>query len=167
MRHQNYNSYFPDPFQFLIIFVVWLMLTRRFSLGNILLSAILALLVPIAARAIREPTAPVKRPLKALKFFGLLLGDIVVSNIVVARQVLGAPQRLQPGFISIPLDLTEALPITLLASTISLTPGTVSIEIAEDRKTLHVHALHVTCEKELVDRIKRRYEAPLKEIFRC
>jgi multicomponent K+:H+ antiporter subunit E len=109
----------------------------------------------------------VKRPLKAVAFLGVLLCDIVVSNIVVAKQVLGSPERLQPGFIAIPLDLTEALPITLLASTISLTPGTVSIEISEGNKTLYVHALHVACEEEMVDRIKRRYEKPLKEIFRC
>jgi multicomponent K+:H+ antiporter subunit E len=98
---------------------------------------------------------------------GLLLGDIIVSNIIVAKQVLGSPERLQPGFVVIPLDLTEALPITMLASTISLTPGTVSIEISEDQKALYVHALHVTDETVLVDRIKHRYEKPLKEIFEC
>jgi multicomponent K+:H+ antiporter subunit E len=98
---------------------------------------------------------------------GMLLHDIIVSNIIVAKQVLGSPERLQPGFIVIPLDLTEALPITMLASTISLTPGTVSIEISEDQKTLYVHALHVTDESGLVDRIKHRYEKPLKEIFEC
>ena len=95
------------------------------------------------------------------------MGDIVVSNIVVAKQVLGVPERLQPGFVAIPLDLEEALPITILASTISLTPGTVSIEISKDRKTLYVHALHVENETDLVGRIKRRYEKPLKEIFGC
>ena len=100
-------------------------------------------------------------------FFGLLLGDIIVSSIVVAKQVLGPPERLQPGFVTIPLDLEAALPITLLASTISLTPGTVSIELTEDRKTLYVHALHVKSETQLIDRIKHRYEKPLKEIFGC
>lgn len=111
--------------------------------------------------------SPVKKPLKMVAFFGLLLGDIIVSSIVVAKQVLGPPERLQPGFVTIPLDLEAALPITLLASTISLTPGTVSIELTEDRKTLYVHALHVKSETQLIDRIKHRYEKPLKEIFGC
>jgi multicomponent K+:H+ antiporter subunit E len=55
----------------------------------------------------------------------------------------------------------------MLASTISLTPGTVSIEITTDQQTLYVHALHVRDEAKLVDRIKHRYEKPLKEIFEC
>jgi multicomponent K+:H+ antiporter subunit E len=98
----------------------------------------------------------------------LLLVDIIISNLIVAKQVLGVPRSgLQPGFVAIPMDLKEALPITILASTISLTPGTVSIEITEDRKTLYVHALHVESETELVGRIKHRYEKPLKEIFEC
>ncbi|MDJ0783798.1 MAG: Na+/H+ antiporter subunit E [Desulfosarcinaceae bacterium] len=167
MRRMNHKPYIPHPFQFLMLFIVWLLLTHRYSLGNMLLAAILAWLVPIAAMAIRAPTTPVRRPLKAISFFWLLLGDIFVSNIVVAKQVLGATERLRPGFIAVPLDMQAALPITLLASTISLTPGTVSIEITEDHQFLYVHALHVESEKEMVDRIKRRYEKPLKEIFQC
>ena len=167
MRRRTFRSFIPDPFHFLLLFVVWLLLTHRLSLGNVLLAAILAWLIPAGVRRIRAATTPVKKPLRAAAFFWVLLGDIIVSNMVVAKQVLGAPERLRPGFVAIPLDLTEALPITLLASTISLTPGTVSIELSEDRKTLYVHALHVENEENLVDRIKRRYERPLKEIFGC
>jgi len=167
MKHMNRRFYFPDPFNFILLFVVWLLLTHQFNFGNILLAAILAWFIPLGVSRVRTAATPVKKPHRIAAFLGLLLGDIVVSNIVVARQVLGAPERLQPGFIAIPLDLKEALPITILASTISLTPGTVSIEITEDRKTLYVHALHVECETKLVDRIKYRYEKPLKEIFGC
>lgn len=167
MRKMNLRRYFPDPFNFALLWIVWLLLTHRFTVGNLVLAAILAWLIPLGVSRIRTATTPVKKPLKLIAFFGVLLGDIVASNIVVAKQVLGVPERLQPGFVAIPLDLKEALPITILASTISLTPGTVSIEITEDRKTLYVHALHVESETELVGRIKHRYEKPLKEIFGC
>ena len=167
MRHRNLRRYFPDPFNFVLLLVVWLLLTHRFTAGNLLLAVLLAWFLPLAASRIRTATPPVKKPLKMIAFFGMLVGDIVVSNMVVAKQVLGVPERLQPGFVAIPLDLKAALPITILASTISLTPGTVSIEITKDRKTLYVHALHVENETELVGRIKRRYEKPLKEIFGC
>jgi multicomponent K+:H+ antiporter subunit E len=163
----NRRRYFPDPFNFTLLFVVWLLLTHQFTIGNILLAAILAWLISLAVSRVRTVAVPVKKPLKMIAFFWLLLIDIIVSNIVVAKQVLGAPERLRPGFIIIPLDLKEALPITILASTISLTPGTVSIEVSKDRKTLYVHALHVDSESKLVDRIKYRYEKPLKEIFGC
>ncbi|XPS89012.1 MrpE1: Na(+)/H(+) antiporter, subunit E (Multiple resistance and pH homeostasis protein E) [Desulfosarcina variabilis str. Montpellier] len=163
----NLRRYFPDPFNFALLLVVWLLLTHRFTVGNLLLAAILAWLIPLGVSRIRTTTTPVRKPIRLFAFLGVLVGDIVVSNIVVAKQVLGVPERLQPGFVAIPLDLKEALPITILASTISLTPGTVSIEITKDRKTLYVHALHVESETELVDRIKYRYEKPLKEIFGC
>jgi multicomponent K+:H+ antiporter subunit E len=167
MRHTNRRRYFPDPFNFTLLFVVWLLLTHQFTAGNLLLAGVLAWLIPLGVGRIRTASVPVRKPLKMIGFFGVLLMDILVSNLVVAKQVLGAPERLQPGFVAIPLDLKEALPITLLASTISLTPGTVSIEITEDRKTLYVHALHVESETTLVARIKHRYEQPLKEIFGC
>jgi len=167
MRQMNPRRYFPDLFNFTLLFVVWLSLTHRFTTANILLAAILAWLIPLAVSRVRTAAVPIRKPLKLIAFFGLLLGDIVVSNIVVAKQVLGTPKRLQPGFVMIPLDLKEALPITILASTISLTPGTVSIEVSKNRKTLYVHALHVESESKLVDRIKYRYEQPLKEIFGC
>jgi multicomponent K+:H+ antiporter subunit E len=163
----NRRRYFPDLFNFTLLFVVWLSLTHQFTVGNILLAAILAWLIPLAVSRVRTAAVPIRKPTKMIAFIGLLFGDIVVSNIVVAKQVLGTPKRLQPGFVIIPLDLKEVLPITILASTISLTPGTVSIEVSKNRKKLYVHALHVESESKLVDRIKYRYEKPLKEIFGC
>jgi multicomponent K+:H+ antiporter subunit E len=167
MECKNPKPYIPDPLNFALLMAFWLLLTDRFTFGNFFLAAILAWLILMAVSSVRTAVTHVQKPLKFVMFMGLLLGDIIVSNIIVAKQVLGSPGRLQPGFILIPLDLTGALPITMLASTISLTPGTVSIEISEDQKTLYVHALHVTDETMLVDRIKHRYEQPLKEIFEC
>ena len=66
-----------------------------------------------------------------------------------------------------PLDIEGDLPITLLASTISLTPGTVSTDISDDRKWLFVHVLNRNPDRNEVERIKARYEAPLREIFGC
>ena len=167
MGRKNPKPYIPNPLNFILLMVFWLLLTHRFTFGNVLLAAMLAWLIPWGVSRVRARVTPVQKPLKFVLFMGLLLRDIIVSNIVVAKQVLGSPERLQPGFVAIPLELKGALPITMLASTISLTPGTVSIEISEDQETLYVHALHVTDETMLVQRIKHRYEQPLKEIFEC
>ncbi|PKN32477.1 MAG: cation:proton antiporter, partial [Deltaproteobacteria bacterium HGW-Deltaproteobacteria-19] len=93
--------------------------------------------------------------------------DIVVANLTVARLILGPTRLLRPAFIRLPLDLKNDFAITLLAHTISLTPGTVSAQVAEDRQSLLIHALDLDDEALLVERIKQRYEAPLKEIFPC
>ncbi|HKK99543.1 MAG TPA: Na+/H+ antiporter subunit E, partial [Desulfotignum sp.] len=75
--------------------------------------------------------------------------------------------RLRPRFLEIPLDTQDPMVITILASVISLTPGTVSAEVSKDRQTLIVHGLDVADEKTAIHTIKTRYEAPLKEIFSC
>ncbi len=73
-----------------------------------------------------------------------------------------------PEFISVLLILFGAgFALTALASTISLTPGTVSVELAPDREHILIHALDVDDEAALVRTIKERYEAPIKEIFQC
>jgi len=66
-----------------------------------------------------------------------------------------------------PLELEEKFPITLLSSTITLTPGTVSAYLTLDGRHLIIHALDVEDEQELIDEIRQRYERPLKEIFEC
>ncbi|MEJ2043945.1 MAG: Na+/H+ antiporter subunit E [Reinekea sp.] len=154
-------------FTFLLLLAVWLLLTNSFTPGNILLAILLAWFIPKLVGELNTEKAQIKKPMRAVKYVLVMLWDILVSNLVVARQVLGPLHLLRPGFITIPLDIKDPLPITLLSSTISLTPGTVSTEISKDRKTLYVHALHVEDESEMVAHIKQRYEAPLKEIFGC
>jgi len=74
---------------------------------------------------------------------------------------------LRPAFVEVPLDIKDDFAITLLTSTVSLTPGTVSADISADASRMLVHALHVEDEAVLVDQIKQRYERRLKEIFEC
>ncbi len=104
---------------------------------------------------------------KLVRFVLVVHWDIITANVVVARLILGSPRKLRPAFVELPLELTDDFAITLLASTISLTPGTVSADVSEDRRTLLIHALDMDDEAELVAQIKQRYERPLKEIFEC
>jgi multicomponent K+:H+ antiporter subunit E len=158
---------FPRPLQSLILLVVWLLLNNSLSAGHIVLGSVLAILIPLLTRPMMEDHPVLKRPLLACKYALVLLKDIILCNIEVTAQVLGPMAKLSPGFVAIPLDITGEFPITLLASTISLTPGTVSADVSEDRRWLYVHALHLTDEQALITAIKQNYEAPLKEIFAC
>ena len=90
-----------------------------------------------------------------------------MANWVVARMILRPTERLQPAFFVLPLSVHEDFVITLLASTVSLTPGTVSADVSADRRHLLIHALHVDDEQLAIAQIKQRYETPLKEIFAC
>ena len=105
------------------------------------------------------------RPLVLLRFVIVVLYDIVVANITVARLILGPAERMQPAFIVMPLALRSELATSLLANTISLTPGTVSTFLSADRRCLIIHSLHTTAPDEIVETIRQRYEQPLKEVL--
>src|SRR5690606_16384255 len=103
----------------------------------------------------------------ALRLFCVLLWDILIASLDVARLVLGPMKRIKPSFVDIPLDIQDPFVGTLLAGIVSLTPGTVSIDIIQSQRVLRLHVLHVEDEAAVIEFIKTRYEKPLKEIFSC
>ena len=110
----------------------------------------------------------IKKPLKVVPYVLLVLKDIVVANIEVAILVIGPLKRIKPGFVAVPLDIHDTFPITILASTVTMTPGTVSSDVSSDNKWLYVHVLDMPDnEQEVIDLIKNRYESRVKEIFGC
>lgn len=160
-------TFFPMPFHSILLFVVWLLLNNSLHPGHIILAAFFAVSIPLLVNSMRDEHPKLKKPSLAVRYFFLVLGDILKANFQVALLVVGPVRKLEPGFIAVPLDLSSDVGITLLASTVSLTPGTVSAEVSEDKKWLYVHALHLTDEQELINEIKQRYERPIKEILGC
>ena len=98
-------------------------------------------------------------------FVVVVLYDIIVANVSVAIKVLGPLKSLRPGFVEFPVELDDDFAIALLASTISLTPGTVSADVSDDRTLLLIHALDAESDDEVINAIRTRYEARLKEMF--
>ena len=158
---------FPHPITSVMLAVVWLALQQSLSAGHLLLAAVLGTLVPLFARRFWPDPVRVARPLVLLRFGVVVLWDILAANFGVARLTLGPVSGIRPGFVRLPLDLEGDFALTLLASTVSLTPGTVSAELSADRRHLLIHYLSCDDEAELVRSVKQRYEAPLKEIFPC
>jgi multicomponent K+:H+ antiporter subunit E len=157
----------PFPVLSGIIWLLWIALAQRVSVGQILLGAIVALLVPKLTERFWPDRPVVARPLLIPRLLGVVLFDIVTANIAVARLVLGPVDRLRPSFFEVPLEARDIYLATLLGCIISLTPGTVSVDLDRDRWCLLVHGLDVEDEQDLVRTIKQRYEAPLREILGC
>jgi multicomponent K+:H+ antiporter subunit E len=149
----------------LLIAATWLLLQQSLAMPNLITAAVLALLLPRLLHGFLGPVTRLRAPGKALRFVGLVLWDIVVSNLTVARLVLDPRARPQPAWVPVPLTLTHPTAITLLAAVITTTPGTVSCVVDEVRREILVHALDCTDPAGLVAQIQQRYEAPLLEIF--
>jgi multicomponent K+:H+ antiporter subunit E len=151
----------------LFLWLVWLLLANSLEAGHIVLGAFLALTLPLFTARFWPDQPCMGRPKTLATYLAVFLLDIIIANLAVARLILGPTRQLRPAFITLPLDLTNDFAITVLAHSISLTPGTVSSKVSEDRRSLLVHVLDLDDEAQLVQRIKQRYEAPLKEIFPC
>ncbi|NCC25519.1 MAG: Na+/H+ antiporter subunit E [Deltaproteobacteria bacterium] len=161
------RRWIPQPLFSLFLWLVWLLLANSTAPGQMVLGGFLALILPLFTARFWPDRPCIRRPLVLTAYLLVFFWDIVVANLTVARLILGSPKRLRPAFVRLPLDLNNDFAVTVLAHTISLTPGTVSSDLSEDRKTLLVHALDVDDEAGMIRRIKTRYEAPLKEIFQC
>lgn len=155
----------PHPLLTLVLAAVWLLLNNSAAPGHVLLGLLLGWLIPLFTLRFWPERVSIRRPGLLLRFIAILLADIVVANLAVARRILAGPGGLRPAFVEVPLDLEGDLAISFLANVICLTPGTVSARLSEDRRSLLVHALDAPDPVAVRDAIKRRYEAPLKEIF--
>lgn len=156
----------PHPLLSLTLTLVWLGLVNTFTLGNLILGAAIGLIVPMATAPYWPDRPKLGRPLKVVEYAVVVLWDIVIANIQVAAIILFKREKdILSRWIAIPLDLTSAEAITVLAGTITMTPGTVSATLSADGRCILVHCLHTYDPDEVRDTIKSRYEARLKEIF--
>lgn len=155
----------PHPLLTVSLALLWLLLVNQLSAGHVVLGALLGWLIPFATSSFWPEQIRIRRPLTLLRFFAVFMLDIVRGSFQVAWLILLGPSRLRPVFVEVPLALETDLAISLLANTISLTPGTVSARLSADKRTLIVHTLDTGDAAALVAEIKQRYENPLKKIF--
>lgn len=161
------RALFPHPLASAVLAIVWLILNSSAAPGHILLAVLLGWSLPWITRSLWPARVPLGSPAMTARLIAIVLYDIVVANLNVARLILGPGSSLRPAFVRIPLDLQAPFGVWTLASIITLTPGTVSTVLDEDRRWLLVHVLDLDDADALVSQIKARYEAPLREIFEC
>jgi multicomponent K+:H+ antiporter subunit E len=156
----------PHPLLTVILAVVWILLQNEISAGMFVFGLILGIIIPLMTAAWWPDRPKTFRMGKMLLYALLVMRDIVVANIEVAWIVLTRPNaKLRPAWIVVPLDLKQPEAITILAGTITLTPGTVSSDLSDEGHSLLVHVLDTDDPDAVRDEIKTRYEARLKEIF--
>jgi multicomponent K+:H+ antiporter subunit E len=157
---------FPHPVMTAALIVIWLLLVNRFQTGSLVMAVILGTAIPLLTRA-WWPGNPRINSLPALLGYVLLVvWDILVANVIVAKIILFRPNdRIQSRWITVPLDLRTPEAITMLAATITLTPGTVTADMSACGRALLIHALHAPDPDAVRDAIKSRYESRLKRIF--
>ena len=156
----------PHPFLTLILAIVWILLQNQVTAGMAVMGLILGILIPWVTSVWWPDTPKGFRLGKMVTYTVMVLWDIIVANIQVAWIVLTVPNaKLKPAWIVVPLKLKQPEAITVLAGTITLTPGTVSADLSDEGHSLLVHVLHTDDPDAVRDDIKGRYERRLLEIF--
>ncbi len=159
------GGWFDHPVLSLLLAASWLALSRSLEPVHLLSAALLGLIVPRLLRGLLHVGSPIRWG-SAIRLTFVVLWDIVVSNITVARLVLGPMSRPQPAWLRVPLASEHHRVNALFASIITMTPGTVSAVIDEAAGCIWVHALNCDDAAGMVADMKARYEAPLMAVFR-
>lgn len=161
-----FNWLFPHPFLTILLAIVWILLQGSLTAGMAVFGVILGIIIP-RATANWWPDRPQGFKVgRMVAYMILVIWDIFVANVQVAWIILTRRNsKLRPAWVTIPLDLRSPEAITVLAGTITLTPGTVSADLSSNGRSLLVHALDAPDPGAVRDEIKQRYESRLKEIF--
>ena len=149
----------------ILLALVWAALEGEISLGNLVVGyvvgyAILALL----ARGGVMPSTLASRTMHALELAAFFARELVVANFRVAADVVRGT-RIEPAVVAIPLDITTDGEILLLSMLINITPGSVTIDLSDDRRSLYVHVMHMTSPDATRREIKDGFERRVKRLF--
>ncbi len=155
---------FPHPVLSIQLGLSWLVLSHSLAFVHLLSAAMMGWLLPHLLRGFLSDASPLHWP-SVFRLTGVVLWDIVMSNITVARITLGSLKTLQPAWVTVTLQTEHPRVNALLASIITMTPGTVSAVVYPQRREILVHALNCDDPQAMARDIQQRYEAPLLRIF--
>lgn len=127
----------------ILLAFIWAALTGAISLQNLLVGFVLSFVVISLLQPLLGRDSYGGRFLYWIGFWLWFIKELFASSIRVAVDVLTPGYQMNPGVIAVPLDVTTDAEITFLANTISLTPGTLSLDVSADRKTLYIHAMYI------------------------
>ncbi|MET3926219.1 Na+/H+ antiporter subunit E [Devosia sp. 2618] len=147
--------------------VLWAAITGNFSGANLLLGLAIALVTAVILRDVFKSSRSLLRLRRIASLCLLFLYELMASAVRVAI-VVWTPRlsaAIRPAIIAYPLTVTSDREITLLANLITLTPGTLSIDVSDDRSVLYIHTLNLTSREALIAEIAQGFEATVKEIY--
>ena len=150
-----------------VLALIWAAITGTFSGLNLLLGAAIGILAVLLLRRDLGPPPRLRQLRNIASLAALFLYELGVSAVRVAIVVLTPDMKsvLQPAIIAFPLTIKSDAEITLLANLITLTPGTLSVDVSEDRSLLYVHALNFGSREALIADIAGGFEAKVREVY--
>jgi len=150
----------------LLLSLAWVALTGQYQASNFFVGLLLgfaAIRITLRGESSRAYSAKLKAIFGFMTFF---IKEIFLANLRVAYDVLTPRHHMRPGIVAVPLDLKTDLEITVLTTLITLTPGTLSLHVTDDRRTLYMHAMYIDDPGQLVMGIKDGFERRVREVLK-
>ena len=154
-------------FMIVILALIWAAMTGSYSGLNLLFGALIGGVVVLLLRNVLVGHNSIRRWRRIASLMALFLRELVVSAIRVAAIVLHPRVRdvVRPAIVAVPLTVKSDWEITLLANLITLTPGTLSVDVSQDRSILYVHVLTLEDRDAVVNGIVNGFERKIREVF--
>ena len=150
----------------LLLALNWAAITGLFTWSNVLAGFILAYVVLFIAQHAIGSYTYFRRIDRVLRFAVFYVWELILANLRVAYDVMTPRHHIRPGVVAIPLDARTDAEITLLANLITLTPGSVSLDVSSDRRFLYLHAMYIDDVEEFRQSIKDTLERRVLEVLR-
>lgn len=149
-----------------VLTLVWIALTGSFTYVNLFFGFTISFLVLWVISQTPEDRKYFSFTFKVIGFFFFFLFEMIKANLQVAVEVMSTKYKMKPGIVRFELEAKTDLEITMLATLISLTPGTLVIDISDDRKVMYIHGMYLEDREKFLHSIKYGLERPLLNILR-
>jgi multicomponent Na+:H+ antiporter subunit E len=148
-----------------LLAISWAALNGQLTLENIGGGFVLGYFLMVISRRALGSTPYVTKVPQVIGFLVYFVWQLILSNLRVAYEVLTPNFQARPAIVAVPLDLHSDLEITLLANLITLTPGTLSLDVSSDKRVLYVHSMFITDMDDFRAEIKNGFEKQVKDLF--
>ncbi len=150
----------------ILLALAWAALQGEVSLTNLVMGYIFGyVILALLARGGVMPSTLVSRTARAAELAAFFVWELLLANVRVALDVLRPRTAIRPAVVALPLDVTRDGEILLLSMLINITPGSVTIDLSDDRRTLYVHVMHMKSADESRREIKDGFERRVKLLF--
>jgi multicomponent Na+:H+ antiporter subunit E len=150
----------------LLLALAWTALTGDFSPVNLLIGYVLGFALLWVGQRASGPSPYFRKTWALFAFLGFYIWKLVLANLRVAYDVLTPRHYMRPGVVAVPLEARTDVEITLLANLMTLTPGSLSLDVSPDRSVLYLHVLYIDDYDALLREIKDEYERRVLEVLR-
>ena len=150
----------------LLLALTWGAMTGDFSLSNLAVGFIFGFVALAASQRVFGPSRYASRVLRVASFVVFYLRELILANVRVAIDVVTPRHRAQPGVVAVPLDAESDSEITVLANLITMTPGSLTLDVSDDRKVLYVHVMFVGDPDQFRERLKSTFERRVLDMLR-